>query len=182
MGSLWTGDVTKYRTIVADQAELSFELAIQEVRVVSDLAAGTAGEHLVTADLLLQGYRAILAPQHCPYDVLVEHHGRLIRVQVKSARQPTIETRDSGGQYTPAYKWSTRRAGKGGRRLYESDGFEVLALVALDIRRIAYLPWRGQQHVQMPAPDTVALPGGNGAIRQRRHDFALLSFTRAASA
>ena len=29
--------------------------------IVTDLAAGTAGEHLVCADLLLAGYRAFLA-------------------------------------------------------------------------------------------------------------------------
>lgn len=145
---------------------------------VSDLAAGFAGEHLVVADLLLDGYRALMAEQHCPYDVLVDLGSRLVRVQVKSARQPRKDTRDDR-QRTPAYMWSTRRAGKGARRKYDDDGFDVLALVALDIRRVAYLRWEGQQHVQMPAPGTVALPSGNGAVRRARHDFDALTFDRA---
>lgn len=40
----------------------------------------------------------------------------------------------------PAYMWHVRRAGKGGRRVYGFSEFDLLALVALDARRIAYLP------------------------------------------
>ncbi len=99
-------------------------------------------------------YATIMAEQHCPYDVVVDLNGRLVRLQV-------------------------RRAGKRGQRQYGLDGFDALALVALDIRRVAYLRWEGQQHVQMPAPGTVAQPGGNGAVRRVRHDFDLLTFEAA---
>ena len=106
--------------------------------IVTDLAAGTAAEHLVCADLLLEGWRAFLADQNCPYDVAVEIDGRLVRVQVKATRQQrAIPQRAT---HTPAYMWHVRRAGKGGRRTYDTDEFDLLALVALDIRRIAYLP------------------------------------------
>lgn len=44
--------------------------------VITDLAAGAAGEHLVCADLLLQGYRAFLSDQNCPYDVAVDVGGQ----------------------------------------------------------------------------------------------------------
>ena len=54
--------------------------------VVTDLAAGTAAEHLVCADLLLCGYRAFLADQNCAYDIAVDVAGRLIRIQVKAQR------------------------------------------------------------------------------------------------
>ncbi len=54
----WDGLTPPYSTIVADP--------------ISDLAAGMAGEHLVMVDLLMQGYRAIMAEQHCPYDVVVD--------------------------------------------------------------------------------------------------------------
>lgn len=156
----------RYKTVLADQA--------------SDLAVGTAGEHMVMADLLLRGYRAILAEQHCPYDIVVDLGPRLVRIQVKSARRPTAETRRSGGKYTPAYMWSTRRAGKKGRRLYDLDGLDVLALVALDIQRIAYMSWAGQQHVQVPAPGTTPKPAGQGALRRApRHDFDALTFETA---
>lgn len=106
--------------------------------VVTDLAAGTAAEHLVSADLLLEGWRAFLADQNCPYDVAVEIGGRLIRIQVKSTRQPrAIPQRAT---HIPAYMWHVRRAGKAGQRVYGEGEFDLLALVALDIRRIAYLP------------------------------------------
>ncbi|MBP9234021.1 MAG: hypothetical protein KBF30_05060 [Hyphomonadaceae bacterium] len=105
---------------------------------VSDLAAGAAGEHLVCADLLLQGYRAFLADQNCPYDVAVDVAGRLIRIQVKSTRKAKAVPQRVG--HFPAYMWHVRRAGKGGARVYADGDFDLLALVALDCRRVAYLP------------------------------------------
>ena len=106
--------------------------------IVTDLAAGTAAEHLVCADLLMGGWRAFMADQNCPYDVAVEIEGRLVRVQVKATRQQRAIPQRA--EHIPAYMWHVRRAGKGGRRVYAADEFDLLALVALDIRRIAYLP------------------------------------------
>lgn len=106
--------------------------------VVNDLAAGAAGEHLVCADLLLQGYRAFLADQNCPYDVAVDAGGRLIRIQVKSTRKARSIPQRVG--HFPAYMWHIRRAGKGGARVYAKGEFDLLALVALDVQKIAYLP------------------------------------------
>ena len=54
--------------------------------VVTDLAAGTAAEHLVCADLLLQGYVAYLTDQNAAYDIVADKDGHLIRVQVKATR------------------------------------------------------------------------------------------------
>lgn len=105
---------------------------------ISDLAAGTAAEHLVTADLILGGWRAFMADQNCPFDVAVEVEGRLVRVQVKSTRkQRSIPQRV---EHIPAYLFHVRRSGKGGIRVYEDGAFDILALVALDIKRVAYLP------------------------------------------
>lgn len=119
--------------------------------VVTDLAAGTAAEHLVCADLLLAGHRAFLADQNCPYDVAVDGGSRLVRIQVKSTRrQRAIPQR---AEHIPAYMWNVRRAGKGGARVYGVDEFDLLALVALDIRRIAYLPpssHRQTVHIRPP--------------------------------
>lgn len=119
--------------------------------VVTDLAAGTAAEHLVCADLLMLGFNAFLADQNCAYDVAVDINGRLVRVQVKATRQQrSIPQRES---HIPAYMWHVRRAGKGGRRVYGSDEFDLLALVALDIRRIAYLsPSAHRQTVHIRPP------------------------------
>lgn len=106
--------------------------------IVTDLAAGTAAEHLVCADLLLSGYRAFLTDQTCPYDVAVDVPGRLVRVQVKATRCPrAIPQRAT---HIAGYMWHVRRAGKGGRRVYAEAEFDLLALVALDARSIAYLP------------------------------------------
>ena len=142
--------------------------------IVTDLAAGTAAEHLVCADLLLAGYRAFLADQNCPYDVAVETGGRLIRVQVKATRAPRkIPQRVT---HRAAYLFHTRRAGKAGQRRYAEDAFDVLALVALDCRRIAYVPFTGLRDtffVRVPGMDY----GGNKVGRQ----FDDLTFARAAT-
>ena len=49
------------------------------------LEIGKAAEHLVCADLIIQGYRAYLSDQGLPYDAVVDVSGHLIRVQIKSA-------------------------------------------------------------------------------------------------
>lgn len=112
--------------------------------LATDLACGIAAEHLVCAELLLAGYTAFLSGQHCPYDIAVEHQGRLIRLQVKATRkQRAIPQRKN---HIPAYMWHVRRAGKGNKRNYNENDFDLLALVALDIRSVAYLPQ--QQHLK----------------------------------
>lgn len=128
-------DVTLY---VGDALEVLAGLPDESVdAVVTDLAAGTAGEHLVCADLLLKGFRAFRAEQVCPYDVAVDA-GRLVRIQVKTTRAPrAIPQRVN---HRAGYLWNIARTGKGGRRTYGIDDFDLLALVALDVRRIAYLP------------------------------------------
>lgn len=105
---------------------------------LTDLAVGTAAEHLVCADLILSGWNAFLTDQNCAYDVAVDVGGRLIRVQVKATRcQRSIPQRAT---HIPAYMWHVRRAGKRGIRVYGKDEFDILALVAVDIRAIAYMP------------------------------------------
>lgn len=140
---------------------------MQSVEAISDLAAGTAAEHLVTADLILGGWRAFMADQNCPFDVAVEVEGRLIRVQVKSTRQQRAIPQRA--EHTPAYLFHVRRAGKGGARLYAHDSFDVLALVALDINRIAYLPPSAVKQTIHVRP-----PGTRGGKQ-----FAELTFSRA---
>lgn len=107
-------------------------------RTVTDLAAGTAGEHIVCADLLLAGFTAFRTDQMCAYDVAVDLGGRLIRLQVKSTR--TAKPIPQRLAAVPTYRWHVKRAGKGGRRKYEDDAFDLYVLVALDIRQVAYVP------------------------------------------
>lgn len=99
---------------------------------------GTAAEYLVLADLLLAGVRAFPTAPGLPYDIVAEVDGRLIRIQVKSTQAPrAVPDRPGSGD---SYFFWCRRAGKGGKRRIGNDEFDLLALVALDIRQIAYLP------------------------------------------
>ena len=101
-----------------------------DVECSDDLEVGKAAEHLVCADLIMSGYRAFLSDQGLPYDILVDIEGTLLRVQVKSTRKP--KNHDPGTRSTPGYFFHLRRAGKGGRRRYPENAFDLYALVALD--------------------------------------------------
>lgn len=91
------------------------------------------------ADLILAGHRAYLSDQGLPYDVVVDVDGELHRIQVKSTRgmRPVPQR----AAFTPGYLFFVRRSGKGGRRLYADNAFDLVAFVALDIRVIAYMPF-----------------------------------------
>lgn len=104
---------------------------------INDLDVGTAGEYLVCADLILSGFRAFMTTQSCPYDVAVEIDGRIVRVQVKTTR--TVRAIPQRKIYTPAYLFHIKRCGKGGNKQYEKNDFDIMALVALDIKQIAYI-------------------------------------------
>lgn len=132
--------------------------------MVTDLAAGGAAEHLVCADLLLQGFRAFMTDQNCPYDVAVDL-GRLIRIQVKSTRQP----RTVSGSERPGYRFRIGRSAGSGRKTYAEGAFELIACVALDTRLIAYFP--PSLHVQS---FVIGLPGMG-----RGKQFADFPFTKA---
>lgn len=88
---------------------------------------GTAGEHLVCADLIQQGYVAFMTAAALPYDVVLDTGHALLRVQVKAAVAPRAR---SGRRDRPVYRFSRGDA--------EAD---ILAFVALDIGRVAYLAW-----------------------------------------
>ncbi len=114
------------------------------LRVSAEMEVGRAGEHLVMADLLLNGWVAYPTSQGVPYDIAVDIGDRVIRVQVKSTKMP--KTPGSLNRGTPLYVFHTRRAGKKGRRRYANDEFDVLALVALDRRLIAYYALADSHH------------------------------------
>lgn len=120
--------------------------------IISDLELGKAAEHLVVADLILSGYRAFLTAQGLPYDLVIDHAGTLLRVQVKATR--AAKRIPQRGALGIGYLFQARRAGKGGRRRYLDDEFDIIALVAMDIRVIAYLPFsrRILQTVQLRPP------------------------------
>lgn len=144
------------------------------IRVSPEMEAGRAGEYLVLADLLLNGWVAYPTSQGVPYDVAVDIGKRVIRVQVKSTLLP--KTPGSINRATPIYVFHTKRAGKAGKRRYGTDDFDILALVALDRRLIAYYAMCESRH------DCIAIrvPGisyGKGNVKFRQFDGA--SFDRA---
>ena len=53
-------------------------------KIRNDVRTGKSGEHLVLAKLTRWDYDAHDAPQDLAYDVIVDHHGRVLRVQVKT--------------------------------------------------------------------------------------------------
>lgn len=112
--------------------------AMNEIKNASMLEIGKAAEHLVVADLILSGYRAFLSSQGLPFDVIIEVEDGLLRVQVKSSlSEKALSKRPNRSGYI----FRVRKRGKFGRgqRLDETHA-DLVALVALDIRAIAYLP------------------------------------------
>lgn len=167
-----------YRLIVGDALEVLKGLEPGSVdAVVTDLTAGIAGEHLVCADLLLQGFRAFLADQNCPYDVAVDIGSRLVRIQVKATRcKRAVPQRTN---HRDAYQWHVRRAGKAGRRHYADGEFDLLALVALDVRRVAYLPpSRIRKTIHIRAHDDSGPPPCGGKSGRVFADFPFAAALR----
>lgn len=74
------------------------------------LELGKAAEHLVAADLILQGYRCFLSDQGLPYDLVVDMAGQLIRLQCKACCFPRNVNAD-GRTKRIAYGWAVRRRG-----------------------------------------------------------------------
>jgi hypothetical protein len=104
---------------------------------LNELAVGKAGEYLVCADRILAGMIAFPAEWGLPYDVVVQDGNRMIRVQVKTTQHPRATPQRV--VMAPAYLFNIRRTGRGGVRRYQGDEFDVLALVALDVRQIGYM-------------------------------------------
>lgn len=105
------------------------------------LHIGTAAEHLVCADIWARGFPATMAPQACPYDIIAQMPAGLVKIQVKATVKPMPAP--NAPNYS-RYLWHVRRAGRNlgyvaSRRLYHPDDFDMLALVALDVRKIAYV-------------------------------------------
>jgi hypothetical protein len=139
------------------------------------LEAGAAAEHLVCADLLIAGHRAFLAAQGMAYDVVVDHRDRLLRIQVKATS--AAKNHQPGHRRCDGYYFHVRRAGRGNRRMYADDEFDIYALVALDIRRVGYVAVKEVGPRQLI---TFRVPGREPAIKPKTgNDFAERTFERA---
>jgi hypothetical protein len=104
------------------------------------LELGTAGEHLVCADLLIAGHRAFMSAAGLPYDVIAEVDGALFKVAVKA----TLEARPRAGRAgsKPVYYFTIMRhaSARAGKPRYTEADADMVALVALDTKQVAYVP------------------------------------------
>jgi hypothetical protein len=137
---------------------------------VGDLEAGIAGEHLVCADLILQGCEAFMAGDGRSYDVVLDLGGKLLRIQVKSARhaKPIIPRQRD---YL-AYHYNPRRRGTAANRVLDQSEFDLLALVALDTGQIAYLPaseYRQMFYMRPDGAEAGKRANGGGVGRRFAH-------------
>lgn len=136
---------------------------------VTDLNLGKAAEHLVVANLIMQGYHAFLADQGLPYDVVVDAGGRLLKVQVKATRGPRpVPQRLTK---TQGYQFWVKRCGKRGAKAYVSADFDIMAFVAMDIGAIAYMPFlqTARGAIILRPPGTT--PAGNATRRENIDQF-----------
>lgn len=128
-----------------------------------------ASVHIACADLILTGYHAIAAPEGLAYDIVLDASGTLYRVQVKSCSQPASRNRPTAPK---AYKFVTTRNHRpemhGQRadiRQYTSSEVDIMACVALDIRKVAYFRVSGTflsgLHLYPPGTLTFVRSGAN---------------------
>ena len=140
------------------------------------LAIGAAGEHIVCADLLLQGHRASIAAAQLSYDVVLDADGKLLRVAVKATTGARVRPARTGSR--PCYQFCITRT-KAGNKRYTALDVDIVALVALDIRRVAYLAISETttiQHIDSPHhPMGTNKFGPKRNVRKRFDDFPLRS-------
>lgn len=142
---------------------------------LTDSTIGLIAEHLVCVDLLSMGLIAFMTEQICAYDVVCDVGGKLLRIQVKSTRKcKEIPQRVGIHQ---SYMWHVRRAGKGGKREYGDDEFDLYALVAIDTKQIAYIPSNGVKNCIQIRPNGVSKLVGDG--RGYRKFFSDYPFDKA---
>lgn len=106
-------------------------------------AIGTAGEHIVCADLILKGFTAYQTSQGLPYDLILDgaNVGKLLRVAVKTTMKAAMRPAREG--HRVCYQFAVTRSrrlhtGKTVARAYTASDVDIVAFCALDIRRIAY--------------------------------------------
>jgi hypothetical protein len=145
---------------------------------------GDAGEHIVCADLLLAGWNAYQSAQGLPYDVVADISGRLIRIAVKStaAAKPRF---NRGTKARSCYRFNVQRpsrlsSGASVIKTYTAEHADMVALVALDIRRVAYVALSDCKRM-MEVFSPYSEPGENrmGPKDGGRKRFELMTFDRA---
>ena len=100
---------------------------------------GRAGEYLTCAELSLQGWNAVLAGEGLPYDVLAWRGTSLHRIQVK-ATSTRVPQNACSKVVVPIHRFSRSRGRAAYRRRLNPGECDWLALVALDCRKVAFVP------------------------------------------
>ena len=118
-------------------------------KIRNDVRTGKSGEHLVLAKLTRWGYDTHDAPQDSAYDVIVDHHGRVLRVQVKT------RSFSSGSFWHNRVQRGNWRSATGTYE-YGAGDYDIFAAVANSIERVS------RRHAGRSA--------GHPRTRQRRHD------------
>ena len=149
-----------------------------------EIEIGTAGEHLVCADLILRGHRAYMVSAGLPYDVVIDCGNVLIRVAVKSTQKakPRPKRENFRNVYQFGVTRSRRRStGKTDARAYTAADTDVMAFVGLDENLIAYCHISEcASTMQFDPPGTVPPVSRRGMIPGRtRKTFAQFSLVRA---
>ena len=90
---------------------------------------GTASEHLVCADIWLQGYKAYMIPGDV-FDVILKVGNKLIKIQVKSS---------SFNQYNHTKLSFNLTRGHTSKRLYQVDEIDAWAFVDLVYKKVCYM-------------------------------------------
>ena len=104
---------------------------------IDDLQIGKAGEYLVCADLITNGYIAYPSEQGLPYDVVLDVGGSLLKVQVKTTR--THKQTPQRVSNINTYAFNVKRRGKKNKSIHTKDSCDLFALVALDEKQIGYM-------------------------------------------
>ncbi len=107
---------------------------------------GKAGEYLACAELLLKGYNAfIVSEPTSPYDIILQIGDRLLKIQVKTTIKPRIHQSSVNGRKVlctiPSYGFNLSAHGTARKTFYESHQVDLFALVALDTKSVAYIPY-----------------------------------------
>lgn len=146
------------------------------------LDAGTAGEHIACAELLIAGHRAFLAPAGCPYDVLADIGGRFYRVAVKSTAKPRQRTGRNGSREKYLFSVCRGRSGRAtkGTQPYKATDVDLVALIALDTKLVGWLALKNcPSCIDIEAPH--GAPGTNnfGPRGKRSREFDELTLASA---
>jgi len=118
---------------------------------INDLQIGKAGEYLVCADLILNGFVAFPSEQGLCFDVVLAANDKIYKVQVKTTRQPQAVPQRK--KRTTKYIFHIRRCGKRGRQSYRKNDVDIFALVALDTKTIGYLKASDARQVMFFLPE-----------------------------